>query len=204
MNVNLLIDSIVRQTTVLIAQLATARHVRAPLAHVANQVFLDLAEELSRQGVSRKVSADMFGLALRTYLRKIQRLGEGSTEQGRSIWQAVLEKLQDGGVMTRGEICAHFRHDDSEVVASVLHDLTEGGLVFRAGADNRVERVNVETGLHHEGMVVVTSGLAAGELVVTRGQAGLADGLLVSPRNPDGTMIRTDISAAGEAGKAVP
>ncbi len=137
MNIQLLIDSIVRQTTVLIAQLATARNVRAPLSHIANQVFLDLTEELSRQGVSRKVSADMFGLALRTYLRKIQRLSEGSTERGRSIWQAVLEKLQSGAIMTRGELCAHFRHDESEMVASVLHDLTESGLVFRAGTGDR-------------------------------------------------------------------
>jgi hypothetical protein len=72
-NVQLLIDSIVRQTTVLIAQLATAGGARAPLASVANQVFLDLARELDAQGVSRKVGADMFGLALRTYQRKLQR-----------------------------------------------------------------------------------------------------------------------------------
>ena len=40
MHVKLVIDSIVRQTTVLIAQIATTAGVRAPLAHVANQVFL--------------------------------------------------------------------------------------------------------------------------------------------------------------------
>ena len=39
MNITLLIDAIVRQTTVLIAHLATSAGVRAPLAHVANQVF---------------------------------------------------------------------------------------------------------------------------------------------------------------------
>lgn len=43
MNVRLLIDSVVRQTTVLLAQLATNGGARAPLAHVANQVFLELA-----------------------------------------------------------------------------------------------------------------------------------------------------------------
>jgi hypothetical protein len=64
MNVELLIDAIFRQTTVLIAQLATHGGARAPLAHVANQVFLDLASELEAQGVSRKVGADMFGMAL--------------------------------------------------------------------------------------------------------------------------------------------
>src|SRR5262245_23099637 len=41
MTVELLIQAIVRQTTILIAQLATAGGTRAPLAHVAHQVFLD-------------------------------------------------------------------------------------------------------------------------------------------------------------------
>src|SRR5690348_7053507 len=89
-NVQILIDSIVRQTTVLFAQLATTGGARAHLAHVANQVFLDLAEELHRQGVGRRVSADMFGLALRTYLRKIRRLSESATDRGGSLWDAVI------------------------------------------------------------------------------------------------------------------
>ena len=46
MNISVLIDSIVRQVTVLIAQLATAGGVRAPVAHIANQVFVQLAREL--------------------------------------------------------------------------------------------------------------------------------------------------------------
>src|SRR5690606_39482709 len=94
MHARLLIDAIVRQTTVLIAQLATSGGVRAPLAHIANQVFMDLAAELDAQGVSRKVSADMFGMALRTYLRKIQRLNESSTDRGRSLWEAVLQFVE--------------------------------------------------------------------------------------------------------------
>jgi hypothetical protein len=44
MNVNLLIDAIVRQTMILVAQLATTAGVRAPLAHVTNQVFISLVE----------------------------------------------------------------------------------------------------------------------------------------------------------------
>jgi hypothetical protein len=71
MNVTYLIDSIVQQTTVLIAQVATTAGVRAPLAHVANRVFLDLVTEIERQGVARKVVADMFGLALRSYQQKV-------------------------------------------------------------------------------------------------------------------------------------
>ena len=77
MNVKLLIDGIMQQTTVLIGQLSTAAGVRAPLARVAEQVFLDLARTLEAQGVGRRVAADMFGLALRSYQKKVRRLTEG-------------------------------------------------------------------------------------------------------------------------------
>ena len=46
MNGQLLIDAIVQQVTVLIAQLATSGGLRATVAHIANQVFEQLAHEL--------------------------------------------------------------------------------------------------------------------------------------------------------------
>src|SRR6188474_3315046 len=91
-----------------IVRLATARGIRAPLAQIANQVFLDLVAELERQGVSRKVSADMFGLGLRTYRRKIQRLSESSTERGRSLWEIVLEFVKSEALVTRREVLTRF------------------------------------------------------------------------------------------------
>jgi hypothetical protein len=133
MNVKVLIDSIVRQTTVLIAQLATSGGVRAPLAHVANQVFLELTRELDAQGVSRKVSADMFGMALRSYLRRIQGLSESSTDRGQTLWEAVLAYLNQGEVRSRVQVLARFLRDDQELVRGVLHDLTASGLVFASG-----------------------------------------------------------------------
>jgi hypothetical protein len=137
LNIQLLIDSIVRQTTVLIAQLATSGGVRAPLAHVANQVFLDLANELEAQGVSRKVSADMFGMALRAYVRKVSRLSESSTDRGRSLWEAVYDHLSKQGVVTREDVIQRFHRDEEPLVRGVLHDLTESGLVFATGAGPR-------------------------------------------------------------------
>jgi hypothetical protein len=131
---SLLIDSVVRQTTVLIAQLATSGGVRAPLAHVAGQVFMELARELEGQGVSRKVSADMFGMALRTYQRKTQRLRESATVRGRSLWEAVLDFLQSEEVITRARVLARFRYDDHVLVRGVLRDLTESGFVFASGS----------------------------------------------------------------------
>lgn len=137
MNVQLLIDSIVRQTTVLVAQIATSGGARAPLAHVANQVFLELTDELAAQGVSRKVSADMFGMALRTYLRRIQRVRESATESGQSLWEAVLDFLSQDRLVTRAQVLRRFQRDDPDIVRGVLHDLSESGLVLRVGSGSR-------------------------------------------------------------------
>src|SRR5262245_9038572 len=128
-----LIHAIVRQTTILIAQLATARGLRAPLAQIANQVFLDLVNELERQGVSRKVSADMFGLGLRTYRRKIQQLNESSTERGRSLSEVILEYVRERGLVTRAELLTRFPDDDEQLVRAIVHDLCESQLLFLSG-----------------------------------------------------------------------
>jgi hypothetical protein len=133
MNAHLLIDSIVRQTTVLLAQLATSRGLRAPLAHVADQVFLELAAELEAQGLSRKVTADMFGLALRSYRRRVQRLTESSTERGRSLWEAVLDFLTRSQAVTRARVLEHFHRDEEATLRAILNDLCESSLVFQLG-----------------------------------------------------------------------
>jgi DNA-binding transcriptional ArsR family regulator len=133
MNVNLLIDALVRQTTVLIAQLATSAGIRAPLAHVADQVFTDLVSELKEQGVGAKVIADMFGLALSTYHAKVRRLTESRTERGRSLWEAVLAFVRENDSVVQSKILERFRYDDEATVRGVLSDLTESGLVFRTG-----------------------------------------------------------------------
>jgi hypothetical protein len=132
-NVNLLIDNIVRQTTVLIAQLATASGGRAPLAHVAGQVFVELVRELKAQGLGNKVIADMFGLTLRTYHDRVRRTRESVTERGTSLWEAVLRYVRAEGVVSRATLLRRFRADDEASVRGVLTDLVENGLVFKAG-----------------------------------------------------------------------
>jgi hypothetical protein len=160
MTIQLLLSAIVRQTTVLIAQLATSGGARAPLAQVASQVFLDLVTELERQGVSRKVSADMFGLGLRTYQRKIQRLTESSTETGSSLWSAVLGFLRDREVATRAQVLERLHRDDEVQVRSVLHDLVESGLVFSSGSgSSSVYRVATEQELGRVRQLHSTEGL---------------------------------------------
>ncbi len=133
MDTKILVDAIVRQTTVLIAQLSTAAGIRAPLAHIADQVFLELAQEIERQGVGRKVVADMFGMALRTYQKRVQRLGESASARGRTLWQAVHDFLGEHGAVRRKQIEERFRHDSADDLGAVLNDLVASGLVYATG-----------------------------------------------------------------------
>lgn len=133
MNAHLLIDAVVQQTMVFIAELATAGGVRAPLAHVAGQVFLDLTTELQNRGVKKKVIADMFGMALRTYHRRVHELSESRTDAGKSVWEAVLDYVRKNEPVSGHQVLRRFAGDDPEVVAGVLADLAHSGLVYRAG-----------------------------------------------------------------------
>lgn len=133
MHLRLLIDGIVRQTTVLLAQLSTSSGARSPLSHIADQVFFELAKEIEAQGVKRRVAADMFGMALRAYQKKTQRLTESATSPDRTLWQAVLELIEEGEI-TRGRIEARFKKDGQPEVAAVLKDLVRSGLVYCTGS----------------------------------------------------------------------
>jgi hypothetical protein len=133
MDIKLLIDGIVRQTTVLIAQVSTSSGARSPLAHVADQVFFELASEIEAQGVKRRVAADMFGLALRAYQKKMRRLTESRTARDRSLWEAVLSVIGEGEV-TRARLEERFKHDGEREVGAVLNDLVRSGLVYATGA----------------------------------------------------------------------
>jgi hypothetical protein len=137
MNTKLLVDSIVRQTTVLIAQLCTAAGVRAPLAQIADQVFLGLSRELEAQGVGRKVAADMFGLALRSYQKKVQRLAESETQRDKTLWEAVVDYIREQGSVPRRRIFERFARDDDDAVAAILNDLVSNGIAYSTGRGER-------------------------------------------------------------------
>lgn len=54
MNAQVLIDAIVRQTMVLIAQLSTMDGARSPLSRIADHVFVSLVRELEGQGLRER------------------------------------------------------------------------------------------------------------------------------------------------------
>jgi hypothetical protein len=72
----------------------------------------------------------MFGLGLRTYRRKIQRMSESSTERGRSLWEVVLEYVENRSSTSRYDVLARFSLDDEAQVRAVLHDLCDSQLVI--------------------------------------------------------------------------
>lgn len=152
MHTPVLIDAIVQRTMVFIAQLATAGGVRAPLSHVANQVFLELTQELQNQGVKKKVIADMFGMALRTYHRRIRELQDSKTDAGRTLWEAVLEFLREEEPLSTQKLHQRFRYDDPELLSGVLNDLVNSGLAYRSGrGDAAVFRLANEADFQGDG-----------------------------------------------------
>jgi hypothetical protein len=130
-DVQLVTQYIVRQTTVLLAQLSTAAGVRAPLSHVADQVFFELARELEAQGVRRNVVADMFGLALRSYQLKMQRLADTAGVQ-RSLWQELYSHLEQSS-LSRRELATQFPLVEPRALRAVLNDLVDSGLAYKSG-----------------------------------------------------------------------
>ncbi len=147
MNVANLIDALVRQTSVLLAQLATTGGGRAQLANTANQVFLDIVGALREQGLGNRVIADMFGLALRTYQERVRKLSESRTIRGKSLWEAVLEHIRLHGPILRADVLQRFRYDDADTVRGVLRDLTHAGLVYRTGRGDAVSYRALEEAL---------------------------------------------------------
>lgn len=128
----MLIDEIVRQTTVLIAQLSTSTGLRAPLSHIADQVFLELARELEGQGVRRKVVADMFGMALRSYQVKVRRLNDNSDSTTGTLWQRLYADLSESSA-TRADLEKRYRPCSPKQIAAALQDMVQSGIAYSSG-----------------------------------------------------------------------
>lgn len=202
MDVKLLIDDIVRQTTILIAQLSTAAGVRAPLSHIADQVFVELAREIEAQGVRRKVVADMFGLALRSYQLKVQRLLEHERPPT-SIWQDVYAQLS-AGARTKQELTTALRPADAKDVASVLRDLVGSGLAYSSGRGasavygltSDADRKRLSLADEEQALVNMVWQLVATERAVTRAE-------LQGQLNVSGQALERALLLLNEDGRVV-
>ncbi len=79
----------------------------------------------------------------------------------------------------------------------------EGEIVYVATKDNRVDRIQVKTGVRRDHQIEILSGLTVGQEVVVRGHAALSAGTLVSRRTLDGEPVeprgdRSELSVASD------
>lgn len=91
------------------------------------------------------------------------------------------------GLFARADLGVAMRQGVAMVPEAAILQRADGSVVYVLEGADRVRRVNVETGVHREGLVEVREGLEPGMRVVVRGHADLIDGAPVSVRNADGT-----------------
>ena len=103
------------------------------------------------------------------------------------------------GLFARVDLGISAREGVPMVLEEAILRRADGAVGFRVDGQNRAERIVIETGVYHEGYVEVVKGLARGDMIVSRGQARLADGQLVVPRNPDGSLVSRPMPGVAEA-----
>lgn len=95
-------------------------------------------------------------------------------------------------------------HDAVTVPPSVVQRGPGGSYLFVIGPDNKAQRREITVGYQDEHVAIVTSGLKAGETVVTDGASRLADGTVVSLARPSGAPARPAEPTAPGTGRQQP
>ena len=157
-----------------------------PVLRIVDPLRLDLVATVAAADVSRVVpgaTARMTDVstAMPIGLKVVRRLAEGTAPDGSMPFLLRFDEPTSLAVDTRVdvEIDAEERADAVLVPAEAL--IREGPqTVVMVAAGSRAERRAVTTGIENEDRVEITSGLRAGELVITRGHIGLAEGAAIS------------------------
>jgi RND family efflux transporter MFP subunit len=157
-----------------------------PVLRVVDPRRLDVIASVAEKDTSRVVpgaSARLAGPAggIPVRLTVAQRMADRVGPDGTLPFRLVFQDATDLAADTRVEIDidAEERSDAVLVPAGAL--ITEGGqTLLMVAAGSRAERRVVMTGIQTEDRIEITSGLKAGELVITRGHIGLADGAAIS------------------------
>ncbi len=104
------------------------------------------------------------------------------------------------GLFARADLGVSQRAGVLMVPEEAILQRSDGQVVFRLVAGNRVERRVVKTGFAKDGRVEIVEGVDAGDRIVTRGHTALIDGGVVTVRAPDGKALEPDVaSGAHEA-----
>jgi membrane fusion protein (multidrug efflux system) len=100
------------------------------------------------------------------------------------------------GLFARADLGVAEREGVLLVPEEAILQRADGAIAFRLIEADRAERVQIETGVHHEGWVEIRGGLEAADQVIVRGHADLADGVRVAVQATDRHSAVTAVSAA--------
>ncbi|TMA34411.1 MAG: efflux RND transporter periplasmic adaptor subunit [Deltaproteobacteria bacterium] len=89
------------------------------------------------------------------------------------------------GLFARVSLGVTPRSGVAMVPEEALIQRSEGAVLFKIDAENRVKRVAVTTGAHDAGRIEVRGDVRPGDRVVRRGHGGLADGAVVAVRDAE-------------------
>lgn len=95
------------------------------------------------------------------------------------------------GLFARVHLGIDGRDDVLMVPEESLTQRAGGAFLYRIDAEDRVTRIDVQTGARTAGLVEVRGPLSAGDRVVRRGHGGLADGMVVVVRGMERRMLDT-------------
>ncbi len=99
------------------------------------------------------------------------------------------------GLFARADLGVAHREGVLMVPEEAILQRSDGQVVFRFAAGNRVERRVVKTGVAKDGRVEILDGVEAGDKIVTRGHTALIDGGVVTVRAPDGSALDPDVAS---------
>jgi membrane fusion protein (multidrug efflux system) len=101
------------------------------------------------------------------------------------------------GLFARVSLGVAPRSGVTMVPEEALIQRTEGALLFKIGAENRVQRISVTTGARDSGRVEVHGNIAPGDRVVRRGHGGLVDGAVVAVRDTEPRAVAAQPKGEG-------
>ena len=135
-----------------------------------------------RAGQPIEIAVDAFGQ--RRFAGEVYAIDPLIDESGRSVvLRAMLPNpggLLRPGLFARVELVLNEKADALQVPEAALVPQGTSQFVFKV-VDGKAALTKVEPGIRRDGMVEVTSGLAAGDVVVVAGQIKLRDGAPVQP-----------------------
>ena len=157
-----------------------------PVLRIVDPRRLDLVALVGAADISRVVPGATARVAgpetsMPIGLKVLRRLADRATPDGSLPFLLVFDNPVQLPVDTRVdvEIDAEERTDAVLVSAeAVIQDGAETVVMIAAGSS--AERRVVTTGIRNDDRIEVTSGVRAGELVITRGHIGLANGTAIS------------------------